>query len=440
MKIYKASFVACIVLFSIFFIHHDSQAQSSIRDTMRKQLQMQRDQDSQAVEKARAQLRDIQKMIREKNLRFRAEMTEALKQRIQDITGLKTPSRLSSDAKRQTINGEKALSRFVKKRKDSGTHNVRGGYMSLAEDEDLWYKPAEEMDFDDIYDLPANDDIYSRRESDNIYNRRKQQQEERIVEPKKEETVPERKQPEKKQPEAPSSDSQDLAYLANPTLAAFNWKDKNRVTPVRHQNTCGSCWAFTTVSLLEASYKIQQNKDYDFSEQQIVDCARGNNGQRAGSCNGGWYGNAFESLQRRGAWLEKNAPYRNKDSMCPGLTSTPYRVVSWGYIRPDGGAPTVAEMKKALTKYGPIATTVKVTPPFQAYAGGVFDEHVRLNAPNDVNHAVVVVGWDDRKGSRGSWLLRNSWGTQWGEQGYMWIEYGCNGIGYGAAWAVAEVQ
>ncbi|HPB81991.1 MAG TPA: hypothetical protein PK200_08120, partial [Spirochaetota bacterium] len=112
MKIYKASFVACIVLFTIFFILHDSQAQSSIRDTMRKQLQMQREQDSQAVEKARAQLRDIQKMIREKNLRFRAEMTEALKQRIQDITGLKAPSRLSSDAKRQTINGEKALSRF----------------------------------------------------------------------------------------------------------------------------------------------------------------------------------------------------------------------------------------------------------------------------------------------------------------------------------------
>ncbi|HPJ39886.1 MAG TPA: C1 family peptidase [Spirochaetota bacterium] len=440
MKIFKASFVAGIALLSIFFMLQDSHAQSSIRDNMRKQLEMQRQQDSQAVEKAREQLRDIQKMIREKHLSFRAEMTEALKQRIQDITGLKAPSRLSSSAKRQTINGEKALSRFVKKRKGSGNRNVKGGFMSLSEDEDLWYKPAEEMNFDDIYDLPVDDDIYSRRESDNIYNRRPQRREEKKVEPKREERTPERKQPKRTQPDRQSSDSQDLAYLANPTLAAFNWKDKNRVTPIRHQQTCGSCWAFTTVSLLEASYKIQQNKDYDFSEQQIVDCARGNNGQRAGSCNGGWYGNAFESLQRRGAWLEEKAKYKNRDYTCPGFEPTPYKVVSWGYIRPDGGTPTVAEMKKALTKYGPIATTVKVTPPFQAYAGGVFDEHTRLNAPNDVNHAVVLVGWDDSKGRHGSWLLRNSWGTQWGEQGYMWIEYGCNGVGYGAAWAVADVQ
>ncbi|HON78481.1 MAG TPA: hypothetical protein PK544_08330, partial [Spirochaetota bacterium] len=120
MKIFKASFVAGIALLSIFFMLQDSHAQSSIRDNMRKQLEMQRQQDSQAVEKAREQLRDIQKMIREKHLSFRAEMTEALKQRIQDITGLKAPSRLSSSAKRQTINGEKALSRFVKKRKGSG--------------------------------------------------------------------------------------------------------------------------------------------------------------------------------------------------------------------------------------------------------------------------------------------------------------------------------
>ena len=92
-------------------------------------------------------------------------------------------------------------------------------------------------------------------------------------------------------------------------------------------------------------------------------------------------------------------------------------------------------MKDAICKYGPIAACVKVTEPFQAYVGGIFDENARTAGPKDINHAITIVGWDD---SKKAYLIKNSWGTEWGEKGYMWIEYGCNNIGYGATWVVVE--
>jgi len=90
-------------------------------------------------------------------------------------------------------------------------------------------------------------------------------------------------------------------------------------------------------------------------------------------------------------------------------------------------------MKEALAKYGAIAACVKVTPAFQAYKSGIFDEHASVSSPNDVNHAITIVGWDDNKQA---YLVKNSWGPGWGDKGYVWVEYGSNNIGYGAAWAV----
>jgi cathepsin L len=94
-------------------------------------------------------------------------------------------------------------------------------------------------------------------------------------------------------------------------------------------------------------------------------------------------------------------------------------------------------MKEAIAKYGAIATSVKVTPAFQAYAGGIFDEHTRVSGQKDVNHAVTIVGWDDNKRA---YLVENSWGPRWGDKGFIWVEYGCNNIGYGASWVVVSLE
>jgi len=91
----------------------------------------------------------------------------------------------------------------------------------------------------------------------------------------------------------------------------------------------------------------------------------------------------------------------------------------------------VDKLKQALCRYGPLAVAVRATRLFQAYKSGVFNER----DTGKVNHGVTLIGWDDNKEA---WLIKNSWGTGWGEKGYMWIVYYSNSIGYGASWVEAK--
>ena len=218
------------------------------------------------------------------------------------------------------------------------------------------------------------------------------------------------------------------------------------VTPIKYQAQCGSCWAFTSAAVVESNYLIRRNVTLDISEQHILDCAEAQQavyrgGQvyyvknKAGSCQGGWYGPVFEYFRTNSAALETQIPYKNAEGVCRASNTDKYKIVAWGYVKPDAGIPTVRSMKEALCKYGPIAACVKVTPAFQAYRSGIFDEFAAVSGERDINHAITIVGWDD---SKESYLVKNSWGTQWGDKGYVWIKYGCNNIGYGAAWVVVS--
>jgi cathepsin L len=209
------------------------------------------------------------------------------------------------------------------------------------------------------------------------------------------------------------------------TAKSFDWRNLNKVTPVRNQGGCGSCWAFTAMGAYEGSYLIRNNKAIDTAEQQILNCTG------AGSCGGGWWAGVFNYLAPTGTATEASYLYTANDKPCQAGIATPYHAITWGYVKDDGGIPTVSQLKQALCQYGPLAVAVRVTGAFQAYSGGVFNE----NAPGNINHGVTLIGWDDDKGA---WLIKNSWGTGWGMNGYMWIAYGSNKIGDGAAWVQAK--
>ena len=223
--------------------------------------------------------------------------------------------------------------------------------------------------------------------------------------------------------------------IPNSDAESFSWVDTQKVSPIKYQGMCGSCWTFSSAAVFESSILIKYSEMTDTSEQNILDCAASLNGRDAGSCNGGWYGYVFDYYSKNNIVSEVQNPYKVKESFCKKTKSIPYKVTAWGYVSPDAGLPSVSEIKKALVMYGPLAACVKVTEPFQAYVGGIFDEFASVAGPSDINHAIVIVGWDDRKKA---FLIKNSWSEDWGEKGYMWIEYNCNNIGYGASWAIVE--
>jgi len=213
--------------------------------------------------------------------------------------------------------------------------------------------------------------------------------------------------------------------------SAFDWRDSVALPQVRNQGGCGSCWAFATVGPLECNIRIKDGLTVNLSEQYLVSCNNDDWG-----CSGGWWAHKYHQWKGDpcydvGAVFESDFPYLAYDASCNCPYPHNYRIENWAYIGSQNGVPEVAAMKQAIIDYGPISVAVVSTSAMHAYNGGIFDYY----AGGDVNHGVVLVGWDDNQGANGVWIMRNSWGTWWGEDGgYMRIEYGASRIGYGAAY------
>ncbi len=220
-----------------------------------------------------------------------------------------------------------------------------------------------------------------------------------------------------------------------PTCSAgypkFSWKDKGKVSPVTDQGGCGSCWAFGAMAAYEGSYLIRNNLMVNTSEQHILNCATYANGNDAGNCIGGWHDPVFNWMLSNGNAKETDVPYLGVEQGCNGNATGYYRAVAWGFVTAKHAIPSVSLIKQALCQHGPLVAAVRATPAFKAYAAGVFNE----NSAGNVTHDVTIVGWDDEKQA---WLIKNSWGPGWGENGFMWIRYGANKIGYAAAWVRAK--
>jgi cathepsin L len=150
---------------------------------------------------------------------------------------------------------------------------------------------------------------------------------------------------------------------------------------------------------------------------------------------------AFEYLQNSRPKMMTAAQYpdNGQDGPCPNFTpETKIELSYWGIADAGAGVSKIADqlkIKQTIIDFGCASTCVDVTPLFQHYSGGVFNENHSDYSHTTINHAVIIVGWDDRKYA---WLVRNSWGTGWGEKGYMWIGYDCNNIGYSTTWCVAK--
>ncbi|MFC1737556.1 C1 family peptidase [Planctomycetota bacterium] len=221
-------------------------------------------------------------------------------------------------------------------------------------------------------------------------------------------------------------------------LESFDWREVAGCPPIRNQGGCGSCWAFSTVGALECAIMIEADSEQNLSEQWLVSC-----NQSGWDCDGGWFAHDYhlnegaltDTCGDSGAVLEESFPYTATDADCECPYPHYYFIDSWSYIASSSEVPDVNDIKQAIMTYGPVSVSFYANSAFQAYTGGVF------NGCEDelVNHAVVLVGWDDEPNDAGPdcpgvWIMRNSWGPGWGEDGYVRIEYGCSRIGYAACY------
>jgi len=196
---------------------------------------------------------------------------------------------------------------------------------------------------------------------------------------------------------------------AAPLPDSLDWRNLGAVNGVKDQGQCGSCWAFSTTALLEGYNFVQSKKLLSFAEQQIVDCDKKTNE----GCNGGWPYLAVQYAAENGIELESDYPYTARDGKCV-YNKTKIQVVNGNYAFIT--ANSTDQLKAALVQ-NPISVLIEADEDvFQFYSSGT----IWRNCGADLDHAVLAVGWQKVAGIE-SFIVRNSWGADWGLNGYVMI-------------------
>lgn len=213
---------------------------------------------------------------------------------------------------------------------------------------------------------------------------------------------------------------------------SIDWRSKGIVSPVKNQANCGSCWAFSAIAAQESHWAKEKNELISLSEQNLIDCSNSNYG-----CSGGWPYQAYDDViesQEGKFMLSTDYPYVAYSGACRFKKESAVTSIS-KYYQVDLGNEN--DLKASVANYGVVSVCIDASDiDFQMYESGIFD--IDTCSIFSLDHAVACVGYGTENGID-YWIVRNSWGTDWGEEGYIRMVRGKNMCGI-ASMAVVPIE
>lgn len=203
--------------------------------------------------------------------------------------------------------------------------------------------------------------------------------------------------------------------------ASIDWKAQGKLTPIKNQGQCGSCWAFATVAAVEAQYAIKKGSLVSLSEQEMVDCDSRNNG-----CSGGYRPYAMKFVKENGLESEKSYPYSalKHDQCLIGHNDTKVYIDDYRMLSTNE-----EDVANWVGTKGPVTFGMNVVKAMYSYRSGIFNPSAEDCAEKSMGaHALTIVGYGG-EGESAYWIVKNSWGTSWGSDGYFRLARGVNSCG-----------
>ena len=194
----------------------------------------------------------------------------------------------------------------------------------------------------------------------------------------------------------------------------LDWREKNIVNPIKNQGGCGGCWSFSVIQAQESKWALEKNQLLILSEQNLIDCVTVCNG-----CHGGDEYITFDYIikNQNGYFMkDEDYPYKEIESKCKfDIKKGVCPIKSW--FRPTQG--DEEKLMEGCAKFGVVSIAIDASKfSFQTYLSGIYDEPKCKNEIYNLGHAVGLIGYGEENNIK-YWLIRNSWGENWGEKGYM---------------------